>query len=96
MNIRNCEKCLSAYAPYKLDDAGSSVCCLSNPKAETKGLCPFCNPKSIYNRTRHFYEKVELIAGDRVVHKYPLFIENDEVYIMYYIEKVLLKDFLEK
>lgn len=68
--MNNCEQCLASYAPYKVgkdEDAGSKWCELSVGKWVTrlffwkkfiinrpKGVCQFCNPKSIYNaKIRH-------------------------------------------
>lgn len=46
MKVRNCEKCGGTYATGK--DYGDYWCILSTEGVETKGLCEFCNPKSIW------------------------------------------------
>lgn len=48
---RNCEICGANYAPYMKggkEDIVAYCCVLSNPKYETKGVCQFHNPKSVF------------------------------------------------
>ena len=53
--VKNCECCLASYEGYKVGEESEKTsywCELPNRKAETKGLCGFCNPKSnLYNHS---------------------------------------------
>jgi len=90
MNYRICEKCekyvYSTGKDYE-DFIGSmfSLILLKKidpAKLEVKGLCPFCNPKSIYNQKKEFYTK----DGNRY-----LIVEKEGVkYYMYYNDLIPL------
>ena len=50
-NCRNCERCGGAYTTGKFYE---DYWCEIGHGKETKGLCPLCNPKSIFfiNKTK--------------------------------------------
>lgn len=61
VNKDNCEKCYRSYAPYKTgkdEDVGAYNCeipvFLKGGKLKPpKGVCQFCNPKSVFYLTEY-------------------------------------------
>lgn len=62
--MRNCECCHSQYEPYKIGTESEIFgywCEITDKNLETKGLCGFCNVKSVWfvdkNCHKHLIQK---------------------------------------
>lgn len=82
MNYRFCEKCIFSYSTGKdyedhIGQRGSLAILkgIDESKLETKGLCPFCNPNSIYYQRAMLMKKY--YNGEGIFDEKGNFIEHE-------------------